>query len=341
MPVPEARIEEVDDDGETENVEGELVEEIPGIAMAAKMAEAHGLEPRNLAEAKKSPDWPRWQEAMEIERNVLEKFGTWRLEKPPPNANIVGCRWTFVIKRDAAGAIARYRARLVAQGFSQIEGVDFFETYAPVAKMASMRVLFAMAARHDFEIHQIDVKGAYLNGEFEEGEIIYMRLPPGVHLTDDKTLVLRLLKPLYGLRQSGRHWYRKFSSILMGPLRMKRCEVDQAVFYRIEGESMMALASHVDDCSAIASSVELEKEIKTVLGNAFEISDLGEINWILGIAVNRDRSARTIALSQKSYINSILSRYGFRALSQSRCPWIPVHTFRHHKAQRQPKNSQI
>jgi Reverse transcriptase (RNA-dependent DNA polymerase) len=141
------------------------------------------------------------------ERTALETFGTWRLEKPPPNVNIVGCRWTFVMKHDASDAIARYRARLIAQGFSQVPGVDFFETYAPVAKMASMCLLLAMSARLDLEIHQIDIKSAYLNGEFKEGEIIYMRLPPGIHLTDDKSLVYRLLKPLYGLHQSGRHWY--------------------------------------------------------------------------------------------------------------------------------------
>jgi Reverse transcriptase (RNA-dependent DNA polymerase) len=244
---------------------------------------------------------------MEVEKTTLEKFGTWHLEKPPPNMNIVGCRWTFVIKRDAAGTITRYRARLVTQGFSQVPGVDFFETYAPVAKMTSMHVLLAMAAHHNFEIHQVDIKSTYLNGEFKEGEIIYMRLPPGIHLTNDKTLVLRLLKPLYGLHQSGRHWYRKFSSILMGPLRMKCCKVDQAVFYHVEGESVMALASHVDDFSAIASSLELEQEIKTELKKVFEISDLGEINWILGIAVRCDRAAQTIGLSQKSYINSMLS----------------------------------
>jgi hypothetical protein len=230
-----------------------------------------------------------------------------------------------------------YRARLVAQGFSQIPGVNFFEMYAPVAKMASMRVLFAMAARHNFEIHQVDVKGAYLNGEFEEGEVIYMRLPPGISLTDDKTLVLRLLKPIYGLRQSGRHWYRKFSSVLMGPLRMKRCEVDQAVFYRVEGESVMALASHVDDCSAVASSVELEEEIKTELRKAFEISDLGEINWILGIAVKRDRTARTIRLSQKSYINSMLSRYGFENIKPVAMPMDPS---MHFSTSQSPKTTQ-
>ena len=111
-----------------------------------------------------------------------------------------------------------YCACLVAQGFSQIPRIDFFKTYTPVAKIASMCVLFAMAAHHNFEIHQVNVKGAYLNGEFKEGEVIYMHLPPGINLTDDKTLVLRLLKPIYGLCQSSRHWYHKFLSVLMGPL---------------------------------------------------------------------------------------------------------------------------
>jgi len=127
---------------------------------------------------------------MEVKCTVLEKFGTWHLKKTPPNANIVGCHWTFVVKWDAARAIVHYHARLVAQGFSQIPRVDFFKTYAPVAKMASMHILFAMAAHHDFKIHQVDVKGAYLNGKFEEGKVIYMHLPPGIHLTDNKTLVL-------------------------------------------------------------------------------------------------------------------------------------------------------
>ena len=122
-----------------------------------------------------------------------------------------------------------------------------------------------MSACHNFEIHQVDIKSAYLNGEFEEGNVIYMCLPPGVHLTDDKTLICHLLKPLYGLRQSGRHWYKKLSSVLMGSLQMRKCEVDQAVFYCVEEESMVMLAVHVDDCSVMASSIELVKEVKAGL----------------------------------------------------------------------------
>lgn len=120
MPVPEVRIEEVGGNPENENVEAELMEEIPGVAMAAKMAEAHGLEPQNLKEAMRSPDWLRWQEAMVEEKTALEKFGTWRLKKPPPNMNIIGCHWMFIMKRNASGAIVHYHACLVAQGFSQV-----------------------------------------------------------------------------------------------------------------------------------------------------------------------------------------------------------------------------
>jgi Reverse transcriptase (RNA-dependent DNA polymerase) len=189
--------------------------------------------------------------------------------------------------------------------------------------MASMHILLAMAARHNFEIHQVDIKSAYLNGEFEEGKIMYMCLPPGINLTNDKTLILCLLKPLYRLRQSSRHWYWKFSSVLMGPLQMKHCKVDQAVFYHIEGESVMALASHVDDFSAIGLSLELEQEIKTELKKVFEISDLGEINWILGIAVRCDHAAQMIGLSQKSYISLMLSRYGFETVKPVAMPMDP------------------
>jgi hypothetical protein len=142
---------------------------------------------------------------MEEEHAALEEHKTWRLEKPPPGANVIGNRWVFVVKRDAGGAVDHHHAWLVAQGFSQIPGVDYFDTYAPVAKLASIRVVLALAMRYDFEIHQVDVKSAYLNGEFEENEVIYMKQPIGLHLTDDKSLALHLLHPLYGLKQSGCH----------------------------------------------------------------------------------------------------------------------------------------
>jgi hypothetical protein len=154
----------------------ELDEEVGGTAMAAEMGMVSSLEPRSLAEAMKGPDWHHWKEAMEEELASLEAHGTWKLVDLPTGANLVGCGWTYVVKKDAAGNIVRYKARLVAQGFSQVPGIDFFDTYAPVAKMASSRLALAYGARWDYEIHQVDIKNAYLNAEFE-GKVIHMKQP--------------------------------------------------------------------------------------------------------------------------------------------------------------------
>ena len=115
---------------------------------------------------------------MEEELAALHKAGTWTIVAPPPGANIVGSRWVFRVKKDADGNIVRKKARLVAQGFSQIPGVDYFDTFAPVARLASIRTILAMAASFDMELHQLDVKSAYLNGKPTDDEIIYMRQPP-------------------------------------------------------------------------------------------------------------------------------------------------------------------
>ena len=304
-------------------VEPEMEEEMNGAALAAVMSEAEGLDPRSLAEARRRPDWPRWQEAMEEEHDALVAHGTWELEDKPAGVNVVGCRWVFHLKRDAAGNIIRYKARLVAQGFSQVPGVDFFDTYAPVAKMAAIRTSLAIAAERDYEIHQVDVKNAYLNGEFEEGEVIYMKLPPGLNLTSRPNQVLRLLRPLYGLKQSARHWYTRLTGALSDHLGMARCDVDQAVFYRRSGTEQITICAHVDDLTIMTSSVELMEEVKTGLKKEFKISDMGEIHWILGFAVKRDRENRTISLSQASYIRSILQRYGFDVLKPVSNPMNP------------------
>ena len=136
---------------------------------------------------------------MDEELSALEAHSTWKLADLPAGANLVGCRWTFIGKKDAASNIVRYKVCLIAQGFSQVPGVDFFDTYTPVTKMASIRATLAYAAHHDLEIHQVDIKNAYLNADFNDGEVIYMKQPPDVTLTEDKKKVLQLMHPLYGL----------------------------------------------------------------------------------------------------------------------------------------------
>jgi len=289
-----------------------LLEDFDGMefVFAAETADAEALEPRTLAEAKRRPDWPQWEKAIEEELATLKATGTWRLENAPPGANIIGSKWVLKVKKDAARNIARYKARLVAQGFSQIGGVDYDDTYAPVAKLASTRAVIAMANRLRMEMHQIDIKGAYLNGELNDNEVLYMQHPPGYKAPDAGTRVLRLVKTLYGLKQSGRRWYQKLSSVFLS-LGFKQCAVDQAVYFRVvvhKGE-LTVVVVHVDNCTIVTTTIRLIEELKAGLCKHFEVTDLGELHWMLGIEVKRDRSGCMVHLSQRAYIDAILRRY--------------------------------
>ena len=281
------------------------------VALVAETSDVEALEPRNLTEAKRRPDWPLWEQAIQEELNTLRTAGTWTLEHAPPGANIIGSKWVFKAKKDASGKVVRYKAQLVAQGFSQVEGVDYFDTYAPVARLQSSRAVIAMANRLGLELHQVDIKGAYLNGELTADEVLYMRHPPG-YREDSSGCVLRLRKSLYGLKQAGRRWYQKFTQILSS-LGFSQCKVDQAVFYKHSKSPhvLIVIAVHVDDCTIAANSATAIDAFKAGLRKHVEVTDLGELHWMLGIEVKRDRASGTIHLSQRSYIDSILRRFGF------------------------------
>jgi hypothetical protein len=168
----------------------------------------------------------------------LKETGTYELANPPADANIVGSKWVFHAKKDTAGNVICYKARLVAQGFSQVPGVDYFDTFAPIAKLASICTVLAMAAHLDLELHQIDIKGAYLNGELTSRECIYMKQPPGFHAPNSSGQVWHLLKTLYGLKQSACRWYHKLVEIMLERLGFSRCDVDQDIFFRCDGKSL-------------------------------------------------------------------------------------------------------
>jgi hypothetical protein len=180
-----------------------------------------------------------------------------------------------------------------------------------------------MAASRDMEIHQLDIKGAYLNGELTSDEVIYMRQPPAFHMPGSLGKVCRLRKTLYGLKQSGRRWYQRLVAILVDHLGFTKCEVDQAVFYWDEGEQLCIVVVHVDDCTIAASELQLIQDFKMNLRKYVEITDLGEIHWLLGLEIRRDRESRTIHLSQRSYIDSALRRYNFDDLKPVSTPMEP------------------
>jgi len=300
-----------------------LRESWPGleVALAAEIADLEALEPHNLAEAKRRPDWPLWEQAIHEELATLHAAGTWTLEHAPPGANVIRSKWVFKAKKDASGKVIRYKVRLVAQGFSQVEGVNYFDTYAPITRLASSRVVIAMANHLGLELHQVDIKGAYLNGKLMDDEVLYMRHPPGYH-EDASGRVLRLCKSLYGLKQAGRQWYQKFTSIL-STLGFQQCKVDQAVFYKHckTPHVFIVIAMHVDDCTIAMSSVAAVDAFKAGLRKHVEVTDLSELHWMLGIEVRRDCAGGTVHLSQCSYIDSILRRYSFNDVKPVSTPF--------------------
>ena len=263
-------------DGETV-----LLEDFEGFeeALLAETSDVEALEPRMLAEAKCRLDWPLWEKAIQEELETLKKAETWRLETPPPEANVIGSKWVFKAKKDAAGNIACYKARLVAQGFSQIGGVDYNDTYAPVTKMASSQAIIAMANKLGLVLHQLDIKGAYLNGVLNESKVLYMAHTPGYKPSDAANRVLCLLKVIYGLKQAARRWYQKLREIFIS-LGYKQSEVDQAVFYKLlpQVKQLIVIAVHVNDCMIAASTTRLIEDLKARLSRHIKVTDLGELH---------------------------------------------------------------
>lgn len=192
-------------------------------------SEAEALEPQTLREAKSHPDWLLWEKGIEEESAALNRARTWELVDTPKNANIVRSKLVFRAKKDVAGNVVQYKAQLIAQGFLQVPGINYFDTFAPVACLASIWAILTIAAIKDLEIHQIDIKGAYLNGKLSSKENIYMQQSPGYPDPGNPSKVCLLKKTLYGLKQSGRRWYQQLVEI-MTELGFSRCEVDQAVF---------------------------------------------------------------------------------------------------------------
>jgi transposase InsO family protein len=292
-----------------------------GSALVAAMAEADALEP-TYEEAKKRSDWPMWKEAIAKELAALRAAGTWKVVERPMHRNVVDSKWVFRVKKNAGGEIEKWKARLVARGFTQVYGVDYFETFAPVARLASIRSILAIAARNGWPIDMFDFNSAFLNGELDEKEEIFMEQPPDYETKDRRTHVLQLLKTIYGLKQAGRRWYETLCRGLE-EIGFVRSQTDPAVFCKREGTDLTVLAIHVDDSTITATSRRVLDDAKIKIGEKFKLTDLGPISWLLGIAIVRDEANRTISLSQSSYIDSILRRFNFEDCKALSLPMDP------------------
>src|SRR6202522_333476 len=283
-------------------------------------------------EARRRSDWPEWKKAVDVELENLKAAGTWDVVERLDNTNVVDSKWVFRLKKDAEGRVLKWKARLVARGFTQVYGVDYFETFAPVARLASIRIILAIAARNNWEIDMFDFHLAYLNGVLDDNEDIFMEQPPHHEIKDRSRYVVKLKKPIYGLKQAGRKGSNSLCRSL-AEIGFSRSKADSCVFYIRVGGDVVVLAIHVDDTPITGSTAKLVNKFKGRINEKFQITDLGSISWLLGLSIKRNRSMRTLYISQKSYIESIIRRFNLEdaksltipidpntSLSKDKCP---------------------
>ncbi|KAE8182692.1 hypothetical protein CF336_g8454, partial [Tilletia laevis] len=278
------------------------------------------LEPNTLKDAMRRTDWGLWLEAMKEEIASHTEMGTWVLEELPADRDLVGSRWVFKLKLDTDGCVARYKARLVAQGFSQVPGVDFHETYSPVTRFVTIRTLLALAAYLGWHVHQLDVVTAYLYGFLKD--TVYMRQPPAFEVPGQEHLACRLIRAIYGLKQSGREWFFTLRSALLA-LGFQQSIADQAIFIYGSGTEAIVVAVYVDDVLVFGKD---EKEIvgfKAELAKRFRMKDQGTIGQFLGMKIERSVDGRSFLISQASYIRATLDRLGYKDLNPAPTPLDP------------------
>jgi len=268
--------------------------------------------PKNWKEAKQDP---RWKEAMLEELAALEKNDTWELVPSPPGKKVVGCKWVYTVKQNPEGKVERYKARLVAKGYSQTYGIDYDEIFAPVAKMSTVRTLISCAVNFDWPLYQLDVKNAFLHGDLE-GEV-YMEIPPGFTTAETEGKVLRLRKSLYGLKQSPRAWFDRFKCAMLA-MGYKQCNGDHTLFYLCSKNRITILAVYVDDIIITGDDTLEVVRLKENLRREFEIKDLGQLRYFLGIEVVR--SPRGIVLSQRKYVLDLLDETGMLGCRSTTTP---------------------
>jgi len=278
-------------------------------------------DPRTYEEAMARSDAAEWDAACEDEIRNFQQMGVYDVVPRPKGRKVVGSKWVLRIKRGPDGQVQKYKARIVAQGFTQVEGLDYDQTFAPVVKLSTFRAILAIAVQQNLTIHQMDVKAAYLNGKLKEE--IYMEAPTGLEIPEG--MVLRLNRAVYGTKQGGRVWYEDVCGT-MAEMGYTRIEADHAVFIRRRGDVLSIIALYVDDFKLVGppDSDDVRKD-KETLKRKYNMTDLGEISWILGIHVTRDREEGWIALSQQKYLEEVLERFNKANVRPISTPSLPNH----------------
>lgn len=258
-------------------------------------------EPRNLQEAMQHP---RWRGAMNDELSALKRNATWDLVPPKPGINLIDSKWVYKVKRKADGSVERLKARLVAKGFKQRFGVDYTDTFSPVIKPSTIRVILSLAVTKGWNMRQVDIQNAFLHGILKEE--VYMRQPPGFQdSAKPKNYICKLKKALYGLKQAPKAWHSRLTGKLI-ELGFKASVADSSLFILKNREITIYMLIYVDDIIIVSSSDQATERLIQKLKIDFAVKDLGDLEYFLGIEVKKTRDG--IILSQRRYALDLLKR---------------------------------
>ncbi|CAM8889977.1 unnamed protein product [Rhodiola kirilowii] len=255
---------------------------------------------------------------MQDEMHQFERNKVWRLVPRPEKRKVIGTRWILKNKLNSKGEVVRNKARLVVKGYNQQEGIDYEETFAPVARLEAIRLLIAYSVQFGFKLHQMDVKTAFLNGYLKEE--IFVEQPPGFEDPDRQDCVYVLDKAVYGLKQAPRVWYERLSEYLLAH-GYERGKVDKTLFLLRTNKHLLIVQIYVDDIVFGSTSDELVKSFTKLMENEFEMSMVGELTFFLGIQVRQLENGTEI--SQQKYLSEVVKKYGLGGSKNVNTPSSP------------------
>ncbi|GKB02061.1 zinc finger, CCHC-type containing protein [Tanacetum coccineum] len=247
------------------------------------------------------------KEEINDEMDSIMGNNTWVLVDLPPSCKPLGCKWIFKRKLKVDGTIEKFMARLVIQGFKQKSGIDYFDTYAPVARISTIRMLIAMASIHNLVIHQMDVKTAFLNDDLDEE--VYMNQPYGFIMSGNENKVCKLIKSLYGLKQAPKQWHQKFDEVVLSNVYLLN-QADKCVYSKFdESGKGVIICLYVDDILIFVTNQVHADLTKKFLSSRFSMKDMGEADVIMGIRIKHESNG--IAISQSYYIKNVLKKFNY------------------------------
>ncbi|KAH9779268.1 retrovirus-related pol polyprotein from transposon RE1 [Citrus sinensis] len=271
----------------------------------------NSLEPSSVDEALADP---KWQAAMQLEYDALIQNKTWSLVPMDPVHKLVGCKWVFRTKYNPDGSVSKYKARLVAKGFHQTAGVDYSETYSPVVKSSTVRVILSLAVMQGWNVRQIDINNAFLNGDLTED--VYMQQPEG--FVSEGGYICKLNKALYGLKQAPRAWYDKLKGCLTD-WNFTNSKADTSLFIRHDIKGIILVLIYVDDILVTGPDSVLLEAFITNLSKVFALKDLGLVSYFLGIEVSY--TDHGMHLSQTKYIKDLLAKASMQNCKETETPF--------------------